>query len=73
MYAIFIENLTKKYGNKDVLKEVDLKIEEGDFYALMGLDGSRKTTLASIIASVRSPTSTCSFEKTYDNKDRYLA
>ena len=57
MYAIFAENLTKKYGDKDVLKEIDLMVEEGEFYALMGPNGSGKTTLASIIASVRSTTS----------------
>ena len=57
MDAINVENLTKKYGRKEVLQRVDLKIEEGEFYALMGPNGSGKTTLASIIASVRSPTS----------------
>jgi ABC-2 type transport system ATP-binding protein len=56
MYAILVENLTKRYGNKDVLKKIDLKIKEREFYALMGPNGSGKTTLASIIASVRSPT-----------------
>jgi len=55
--AISAENLTKKYGDNEVLKGVNLKIEEGEFYALMGPNGSGKTTLASIIASVRSPTS----------------
>ena len=57
MDAICVENLTKKYGDNEVLKEVNLKIEEGEFYALMGPNGSGKTTLASIMASVRSPTS----------------
>jgi len=56
MYAISAENLTKKYGEKEVLKDVTLKIEEGEFYALMGPNGSGKTTLASIMASVRLPT-----------------
>jgi len=56
MNAVHVENLTKKYG-EEVLKEVNLKIEEGEFYALMGPNGSGKTTLASIMASVRSPTS----------------
>ena len=56
MVAIHVENLTKKYGDNEVLKEVNLKIEEGEFYALMGPNGSGKTTLASIMASVRSPT-----------------
>jgi ABC-2 type transport system ATP-binding protein len=57
MYAISVENLTKKYGEKDVLKDVTVKIAEGEFYALMGPNGSGKTTLASIMASVRLPTS----------------
>jgi ABC-2 type transport system ATP-binding protein len=57
MYAISVEKLTKKYGNNEVLKGVNLKVAEEEFYALMGPNGSGKTTLASIIASVRSPTS----------------
>jgi ABC-2 type transport system ATP-binding protein len=57
MYAVSVEKLTKKFGDFEVLKGVDLKIAEEEFYALMGPNGSGKTTLASIIASVRSPTS----------------
>ena len=57
MDAISVEDLTKKYGDIGVLKGLNLKIEEGEFYALMGPNGSGKTTLASIMASVRSPTS----------------
>ncbi|MDI3548038.1 MAG: linearmycin/streptolysin transport system ATP-binding protein [Halanaerobiales bacterium] len=57
MNAIYVENLTKKYGNDEVLKGVNLRIEEGEFYALMGPNGSGKTTLVSIMTSVRSPTS----------------
>jgi len=57
MDIISVEDLTKKYGDNEVLKKVNLKIEEGEFYALMGPNGSGKTTLASIMASVRSPTS----------------
>jgi len=57
MYAVYIENLTKKYGDKEVLKRVNLRIEEGEFYSLMGPNGSGKTTLVSIIASVKLPNS----------------
>jgi ABC-2 type transport system ATP-binding protein len=57
MDAIRAEKLTKTYGDNEVLQGVNLKIEEGEFYALMGPNGSGKTTLASIIASVRKPTS----------------
>jgi ABC-2 type transport system ATP-binding protein len=54
--AIAVQHVTKKYGDTEVLKGLDLKIEEGEFYALMGPNGSGKTTLTSIIASVRLPT-----------------
>jgi len=57
MNAICVENLTKRYGANEVLKGVNLKVDEGEFYALMGPNGSGKTTLAAIIASVRMPTS----------------
>ncbi len=57
MESIYVENLTKRYGDNEVLKGVDLRIEEGEFYALMGPNGSGKTTLVSIMASVRSVTS----------------
>jgi len=50
MNAICVENLTKRYGANEVLKGVNLKVDEGEFYALMGPNGSGKTTLASIIA-----------------------
>jgi ABC-2 type transport system ATP-binding protein len=55
--AIVVQNVTKKLGNTEVLKGVNMRIEQGEFYALMGPNGSGKTTLTSIIASVRYPTS----------------
>lgn len=57
MDAIYVENLTKKYGDDEVLKGVNLRIEEGEFYALMGPNGSGKTTLVSIMTSVSLPNS----------------
>jgi ABC-2 type transport system ATP-binding protein len=55
--AIVVQNVTKKFGNKEVLKGVNLRIKRGEFYTLMGPNGSGKSTLTSIIASVRNPTS----------------
>lgn len=57
MDAIFVQNVTKKFGNTEVLKGVDMRVQQGEFYALMGPNGSGKTTLTSIIASVKSQTS----------------
>jgi len=57
MNAIVASCLHKSFGNVEVLRGVDLRVEEGEFYALMGPNGSGKTTLVSILASVITPTS----------------
>ncbi len=43
------KNLIKKYGEKLVLSEVDLKLDRGDRVAFVGQNGQGKTTLAKII------------------------
>ena len=39
-----IQNLTKNYEQKEVLKDVDFTFEEGKIYGLLGRNGSGKTT-----------------------------
>lgn len=57
---IDIQDLSKVYerGRQkvEVLHGVDLKIEEGDFLALMGPSGSGKTTLLNLIGGLDTPT-----------------
>lgn len=48
MYTI--ANLVKKYGNKTVLNDVSLEIKQGQFLALMGKNGSGKSTFMRILA-----------------------
>ena len=55
-FAVVASNVSKKYGKQEVLKNINLKINIGDFYVLMGPNGSGKTTLTSILASVKLPT-----------------
>ncbi len=43
--TIEINNLHKQFGKNQVLKGVDLTIEEGKIYAILGPNGSGKTTL----------------------------
>lgn len=57
MEAIRIENLIKRYGKDEVLKDISLSVADGQFYCLMGPNGSGKTTLTSILASIREKTS----------------
>lgn len=41
---IIIKNLNKKYENKQVLKKVNIEIEDGDIFAFVGSNGAGKTT-----------------------------
>ncbi|MQY44181.1 ATP-binding cassette domain-containing protein [Epibacterium sp. SM1969] len=40
----------------EVLKGIDLKVEEGEFLVLLGFSGSGKTTLINLMAGLESPT-----------------
>ena len=51
--ALTIENLTKTYGNgHTALKGINLTVEEGDFFALLGRNGAGKSTAIGIISSL---------------------
>ena len=39
-----IKNLTKSYGEKEVLKDINFTFEEGKIYGLIGRNGAGKTT-----------------------------
>lgn len=47
-----VENIKKSYGNNVILKNINLEIQEGEVYGLIGANGAGKTTLFNIIAQV---------------------
>ncbi len=54
-----LENVSKSFGEgnsrTEVLKDINLKIAEGEFVAIVGFTGSGKTTLIKLIAGLLKP------------------
>ena len=58
MYALEISHLQKTYKNgNQALKGIDLKVKEGDFFALLGSNGAGKSTTIGIVSGLVNKTS----------------
>ena len=57
MTSVTLERLVKRYGQTDVVRGVDLHIEEGELVVLLGPSGCGKTTTLRMIAGFIEPTS----------------
>src|SRR5699024_167514 len=57
MGSIYVDNLTKDFSGITVLKNIELEIKEGEFFALLGPSGCGKTTTMRCIAGFEYPTS----------------
>lgn len=51
--ALTVQNLCKRYGEKEVLKGVSLTLKEGEIVALLGPNGAGKTTALECIEGLR--------------------
>lgn len=54
---ISCNHLCKKYGKKEALKDVNLEIEGGHIYGLLGPNGSGKTTFIKLLNGLLTPSS----------------
>lgn len=71
MSTLVCSNISKRYGEKEVLKNVDLTLEKGKIYGLIGRNGAGKTTLLSIMSAQNLATSgevTWEGEKVWENR-----
>ena len=56
MLAIEIKKLTKKFKEKTAVNEIDLKINKGELFALLGTNGAGKTTTIKMLSTLILPT-----------------
>ena len=52
-----LKNVCFYKEGKDILKDINLKIDEGKFVAITGPNGGGKSTLAKVIMGIYIPTS----------------
>ncbi len=57
MGSLRIQNLKKAFGKVDVLKGIDLRVDDGEFVVFVGPSGCGKSTLLRIIAGLEDATS----------------
>jgi len=78
MLTLKIKDLYKNFGSTEVLKKINLDIEEGSFLVLLGPSGCGKSTLLNIIAGLETIDKGAVFIDDYDvskvePKDRNIA
>lgn len=56
-YVIETENLTKKYKDKTVVNNINMKVEKGKIYGLLGKNGAGKTTTMRMLLNMAEKTS----------------
>lgn len=70
-YTIQTENLTKTYGKNRGISELNLVVEQGDFFGFIGPNGAGKSTTIRTLLGLISPTSGNAAVLSYDiRKDK---
>lgn len=50
--AIFVKELKKSFKDKEVLKGVNVEVQRGEIFALLGSNGAGKTTTVNILSTL---------------------
>lgn len=54
-YVLRSNGLTKKYGDKMIVEDVNLEVEQGDIYGFLGQNGAGKTTVFRMLLGLIKP------------------
>lgn len=63
---IELQNVSRRYGSVQALKNVNLQVEKGSVLGLLGQNGAGKTTLLNILTGYLAPTEGCALIGGYD-------
>lgn len=66
MHLLETKNITKRYGEREIIKGLSLVVKRGEIVGLLGPNGAGKTTTFYIIAGIIRPNSGSIF---FDNQD----
>ncbi len=69
MYAIEYQQICMKYGEKEVIRNFNLAIEEGEFVTIIGSSGCGKTTVLKMVNGLITPTEGKIFVHGQNTKD----
>ena len=57
MSILTAEKINKSFGDKHVLRDISLNLEEGEFVSILGVSGGGKTTLFNVLSGLFKPES----------------
>ncbi len=69
---ITIHSLYKKFNSHYAIENLNLNINKGEFYCLLGANGAGKTTTLKILSGLVKPTKGKIFIGGYDVEEDYL-
>ncbi len=55
MALLKAEHITKKYGDRTIIKDITIELHQGELVSLLGISGSGKTTLFHILSGLMAP------------------
>jgi len=55
--AISVDNVSKRYGLRPIIRDLNMEIKKGEVYALVGPNGAGKTTIIRLITGLAFPSS----------------